>query len=295
MYDVIIIGMGISGISAALYAKGANLKVKMFEGRMPGGLLNNIDEVDNYAGFTKIKGPDFAMNLFNQVNEMKIDYENTEVKKIEVDNEIKKVYTNDNVYEAKNIIIATGRSPKPLGLEGEEKFFGKGISYCALCDGNFYKDKTVAVVGGGNSALQETLYLSKIVKKVYMIVRRDRFSGNKELIDEVNALENVEVIFNSQVANLIEEDNKLSSIIITNNKEINISGLFVYIGYIPYNQLVNDLNITDERGYILVNEKFETNISGVYAIGDIIKKELYQLVTAASDGATVISSITKKN
>ncbi|MEG1892719.1 MAG: FAD-dependent oxidoreductase, partial [Bacilli bacterium] len=169
MYDLIVIGMGISGITAGIYAKRSNLNVLIIDKSMPGGLLNNIETISNYPGLSNISGSDFAMNLFNQVNELKIPYKLEEVQKVDLLNEVKSVTTNTDVYKAKNVVIATGRKPKYLGLDNEKSFLGRGLSTCAVCDGDFYKGKTVAVVGSGNSALQESLYLAKVAEKVYII------------------------------------------------------------------------------------------------------------------------------
>ncbi len=293
MYDLIIIGMGISGISAGLYAKQANLNILMFESRMPGGLLNNIDNVSNFVGKKSISGPDFAMDLFNQVNEEKIPYKNEKIIKVDIKGRIKKVYTSTDEYEAKNIIIATGRKPRFLGLPNEDDLLGRGLSTCALCDGAFYKDKNIVVVGGGNSALQESLYLSNIVNKINIIVRKDKFSGSKALVDEVLNKKNIEINFEEEIKSINEKDNKVESITLKSGKSIKTSGIFIYAGWIPNNDLIKDLDITNRFGYIEVDENYETKINRVYAIGDIIKKDMYQLITAASDGAKAVDHIIK--
>ncbi len=293
MYDLIIIGMGISGISAGLYAKQANLNVLMFEGRMPGGLLNNIDKVSNFVGKKTISGPDFAMDLFTQVNEENIPYKNEKIIKVELESRVKKVYTKDDVYETKNIIIATGRIPKFLGLPNEEKLLGRGLSTCALCDGSFYKDKIVVVVGGGNSALQESIYLSNIASEINIVIRKNKFSGSEALINEVLEKKNINVIYEEEIASINEVEDKVSSVTLKSGKEINTDGVFIYTGWVPNNELVKDYGILNRFGYIEVNENFETSINRVYAVGDIIKKDMYQLITAASDGAKAVDHIIK--
>lgn len=288
MYDVIIIGMGISGITAAIYAKRSNKKVLLIDKAMPGGTLNNIDKVSNYPGLVDISGPDFAANLFKQIKTLDIPYKLEEVKSLKLTDNVKVIETTNNTYQAKNVILAMGRRPKMLGLENESSLLGRGISTCALCDAFFYKDKDIAVIGTGNSALQETLYLANIVNKIYLINRRDGFRGDSMLVDQIKSLDNIEIIYNANIKELNSENNKLSEIIFDNNKHIKVEGLFIYIGSIPETKIVPE-DILDSDGYVIVDEYLKTKLPGVYAIGDIIKKDVYQLVTAAADGARVIS------
>lgn len=288
MYDVIIIGMGISGITAAIYAKRSNKKVLLIDKAMPGGTLNNIDKVSNYPGLVDISGPDFAANLFKQIKTLDIPYKLEEVKSLKLTDNVKVIETTNNTYQAKNVILAMGRRPKMLGLENESSLLGRGISTCALCDAFFYKDKEIAVVGTGNSALQETLYLANIVNKIYLINRRDGFRGDSMLVDQIKSLDNIEIIYNANIKELNSENNKLSEIIFDNNKHIKVEGLFIYIGSIPETKIVPE-DLLDSDGYVIVDEYLKTKLPGVYAIGDIIKKDVYQLVTAAADGARVIS------
>lgn len=295
IYDLIIIGMGISGISAAIYAKRSNLNVLILDKSMPGGLLNNIENIDNYPGYTHISGPDLAEKLLNQLTNLKVEMKYEEVINIEDLKDKKKVKTKSNEYEAKRVLIATGRSQRTLGLEHESELLGKGISTCALCDGNFFKDKEIAIVGGGNSALQEALYLSNIVKKIYLIHRRGEFTAQRETIDKINTIENIEILFNSSVKELVKKNDCLGGIVLNNGEQLNIEGLFIYIGFTPKVDFIKELNITNEAGYILVDDKMETKVKGIYASGDIIKKQVYQLVTGASEGAiaavNIISSL----
>lgn len=294
MYDSIIIGMGIAGISAAIYAKRSGNNVLMIEKMRPGGIINTIDKIENYPGFKTISGPDFAFQLFEQVNNLKIPYKMEEVINVSVENDIKIVRTNKETYQAKNILIATGRSPIFLGLPNEEALIGKGISTCALCDGYLYKGKEIAVVGGGNSALQEALYLSNIVEKIYLIHRRDEFRGEKSLVEQIKEKENIEILYNSQVTELKEENNELKSIVINEEKELDVKAMFVYIGYAPKTEFVSELGITNPAGYINVDDNYETTIPGIYAAGDIIVKKVYQIVTAASEGATAAIRFSRK-
>ncbi|HAB67105.1 MAG TPA: thioredoxin-disulfide reductase, partial [Firmicutes bacterium] len=230
VYDLIIVGMGPAGVTAAIYAKRAGLSVLCFDSSMIGGYLNYIDRIDNYPGLYGISGPDFAFKLFDTMKELNIEYYNKKVTKIENDGEYKKVIAEDNEYKCKNVIIAIGRKMRKLGLDKEEELLGKGISRCALCDGNFFKDKDVCVVGGGNSALQEALYLANICNKVYVIHRRDNFRADKELINRLTNKDNIEIIYNANVKELLTNKDVLSGVRLDNKVEIDVSGLFIYIG-----------------------------------------------------------------
>ena len=287
MYDIIIIGMGISGITAGIYAKRSNKKVLIIDKGMPGGLLNSIDMISNYPGLIDIKGPDFAQVLLEQVKSMDIPFVLEEVTKLDLSSDELIVTTTNQEYKAKKIILAMGRKPKYLGLDNEKDLLGRGLSTCAMCDANFYKNKTIAVVGTGNSALQEALYLARIVDKIYLINRRDGFRGEEMLVDEVKNNSKIEIIYNANIKKMQEKDGKLESIILDNGENLNVAGVFIYIGYRPATEFVPK-EILDEQGYVVVDEKLETPIKNVYAIGDVIKKDVYQLVTATSDGARVI-------
>lgn len=287
MYDIIIIGMGISGITAGIYAKRSNKKVLIIDKGMPGGLLNSIDMISNYPGLIDIKGPDFAQILLEQAKSMDIPFVLEEVIKLDLSSDELIVTTTNQEYKAKKIILAMGRKPKYLGLDNEKDLLGRGLSTCAMCDANFYKNKTIAVVGTGNSALQEALYLARIVDKIYLINRRDGFRGEEMLVDEVKNNSKIEIIYNANIKKMQEKDGKLESIILDNGENLNVAGVFIYIGYRPATEFVPK-EILDEQGYVVVDEKLETPIKNVYAIGDVIKKDVYQLVTATSDGARVI-------
>ncbi|MCX4253732.1 MAG: FAD-dependent oxidoreductase [Bacilli bacterium] len=291
MYDLIIIGMGVSGISGAIYAKRAGLKVLMLDHSAPGGTLNIIPEIENYPGIDNISGPDLAMNLFNTVNKLGIEYKLEEVTDVILDN-IKTVKTKDNAYQSKYILIASGRKPKMLGLKDEDKYIGNGISTCALCDGAFFKGKEVAVIGGGSSAVSEAIYLSKIVKKVYLIHRREEFRAENTLIDKLKQIENIELILNNEVTSLITDNNQLIGLKLKDHN-INISGMFLYIGFIPNTDFLHNTDLKLENGYIIVDSNGETNIEGVYAAGDVTKKEIYQIINAASEGALAAINISK--
>lgn len=296
-YDVVVIGAGVAGMTAALYLKRSGLNPIIIEKLVPGGQINRSALVENYPGVISTDGPTIASNIFTQVMQLGIEYKNATVEQIINDNNNKKVILNDRIINTRAIIIATGRHPKELGLANEKALTGRGISWCAICDGYFFKNQEVAVVGGGDSALEETLFLSKICKKVYLIHRRDTFKAGNSLQEKVKELPNVEFMPNSNIIEINEENNKLSNIIIENNEtkqtKLEVAGLFIYIGSEPDTQNFRDLNILDENGYILVDKNYETNVKGIYACGDVIQKNLYQLTTAVGDASTAAYNLKK--
>jgi len=294
IYDLIIIGMGPAGMSAAIYAKRNGLNVLLLEKNIPGGLTNYTSEIDNYLGLPNTKGPELANKFLEHIKFLEIPYQLKEVTSIIDEGETKKIITKDNEFICKKIIVATGRSPKLLGLPNEIELTGKGVSRCALCDGMFFKDKIVAVIGGGNSALQESLHLAKLCSKVYLIHRRDEFRAEINVQDRIKEKENIEIIYNAEVIKINAENERLKSITLNNNQELEISGLFIYIGYNPNTHLLKDIVDIDENGYVKVDEKFETSVKGIYAIGDIILKDYYQLILAASDGAKAAINISNE-
>ena len=294
MYDIIIIGAGPSGMSAALYALRANKKVLLLEKECFGGQIINASSIENYPALHNVSGYDFATNLYNQIKSLGVILKYEEV--LEVTDK-KEVITRKGTYKGKNIIIATGLKKRKLNLENEDKLLGSGISYCATCDGNFYKNKKVAVVGGGNTALEDALYLSNIASKVYLIHRRDKFRGEKKLISEVKEKNNIELILNSNITKIIGEDN-LNSIEITDNRnnisKLEIEGLFIAIGNIPDNNRFKNIIDLDENGYIIANINLKTKTDNIYVVGDTRVKTLRQLVTATADGAIAATEIIKE-
>ena len=294
MYDIIIIGAGPSGMSAALYALRANKKVLLLEKECFGGQIINASNIENYPALSNVSGYDFATNLYNQIKSLGVILKYEEV--LEVTDK-KEVITRKDTYKGKNIIIATGLKKRKLNLENEDKLLGSGISYCATCDGNFYKNKNVGVVGGGNTALEDALYLSNIASKVYLIHRRDNFRGEKKLISEVKEKNNIELILNSNITKIIGED-KLNSIEITDNRNnisrLEIVGLFIAIGNIPDNNRFKNIIDLDENGYIIANTNLKTKTDNIYVAGDTRVKTLRQLVTATADGAIAATEITKE-
>lgn len=290
IYDVIIIGLGASGVSASIYAKRSGLNVCVINYGVPGGIISTSSIVENYPGIKSISGSDFAFNLFEHFNSLNIPLYNEEVINIK-NGDIKTVITTNNEYKAKKIIICSGRKPKKLGIKNEDKYMGRGISYCATCDGNLYKNKKVCVVGGGNSALESAIYLSNICETVYIIVRKDKFIGSESLVKDVLNKENVIVKFNSVIEEIVGND-VVESIKIK-DEEIKLSGIFINIGYEPSIGILKGLNLKMDNNYIVVDKNMETSVKGIYAAGDIIKKDLYQLVTAVSDGAVAATNVFK--
>ena len=292
IYDLVIIGMGPAGVSAAIYAKRAGLNVLCLDKAMIGGYVNYIDRIENYPGMI-MSGPDLAFKFYEHIKELDIEFINKEVLSV-IDGDVKKVVTNDTEYLSKYVLVATGRVPRKLGLDNEEELEGKGISHCALCDGAFYKCKTIAVVGGGDSALQETLYLSNLCEKVYLIHRREEFRVTGSLLERIQDKDNVVRIMNTNISGLESKDGKLSSILLDSGDELEVDGLFVYVGFVPGTDFANELEITDENGYIIVDKHFESKLKGIYAVGDIIKKEVYQVSTSIGEGAQAAINIIEK-
>lgn len=295
MYDIIIIGAGPAGLTAAIYGTRARKKVLVLEANAYGGQIINTLDIENYPATPHINGFDFATNCYNQALELGAEIKIEKAINI-IDGDIKKVITKDNEYKCKSIIIATGCGIKKLGIDREDELLGKGISYCATCDGAFFKNKEVAVVGGGNTALEDALYLSDIVKKVYVIHRRDTFRGEDKSIEELKDKSNVEFIYNSNVTKLIGSD-YLEGIEVTdkdsNSRKIDVSALFVAIGRIPENANFTKIISVDETGYIKALEDCKTNVEGIFVAGDARVKTLRQLVTATSDGAVAATNAIK--
>lgn len=291
MYDIIIVGAGPAGLTSAIYARRAMKSVLVLEALSYGGQIINTLSIENYPALPNVSGFDFATNLYNQAKELGADVRFEKVLEIN-DGSLKKVVTSKESYECKSVIIATGCDNRKLGLDLEEELTGRGISYCATCDGNFYKGKIVAVVGGGNTALEDALYLSDIASKVYLIHRREEFRGEETTLNLLKKKENVEFILNSNVTKLIGNE-KLEKIVINNDKEIDVSGLFIAIGKIPLNDGFKKLINLSDDGYVLATEDCHTNVPGIFVAGDVRKKDLRQLVTATSDGAVAASEAIK--
>jgi len=289
MYDIIIIGAGPAGLSAAIYGVRAGKSVLVLEADSYGGQIINTPEIENYPAIKHISGYDFATNLYEQAMELGAKVQFEKVLEIKSEDHEKKVITDSNQYNAKTIIIATGAKSRTLGLDREKQLIGRGVSYCATCDGGFFKGKEVAINGGGSTALEEALYLSSFCTKVYLIHRRDAFRGEEKLLLQLQEKENVEFVLNSSITELIG-NNKLEGIKVRNVKTdatltIPISGLFIAIGQVPENEIFSNLVNLDNSGYINATEDCKTNLEGIYVAGDTRTKRIRQLTTAASDGA----------
>lgn len=282
MYDIIVIGAGAAGMTAALYSARANKKVLILEQETIGGQIATSPLVENYPGFMKISGVEFSNNLFDQIIELGVDFELEKVINIEDLKDKKIVTTEYNTYESKTIIIATGSKHRSLGIDNEERLIGKGISYCVLCDGAFFKGKDVAIVGGGNTAVVSAIYLSEIVNKIYIVQMLDKLTAEEKLIEKINNIKNIEYIFNSKVDKL-NGDTSLESITV-GNRTINVEGVFVLIGLIPQNETFKNIIKLDKYGYIDADEECKTNIDGIFVAGDCRTKNIRQLTTASSDG-----------
>ena len=289
MYDIIIIGAGPAGMTAALYGARANKKVLVLEALNYGGEIVNTLNIENYPVEETISGFDFATKLYNQITKLGVE---VKLEKVISINESKEVKTNESTYTGKSIIIATGLKNRKLDLPLEEELIGKGISYCATCDGAFFKGKDVAVVGGGNTALEDSLYLSDICNKVYLIHRRNEFRADPITVDKVLNKSNIKVLYDSIITK-INGNNNLESIEINNDETLNVEGLFIAIGKVPVLDYLNNLIETNESGYIKSNELCHTNIEGIFVAGDIREKTLRQLVTATSDGAIAATEAIK--
>lgn len=290
MIDVAIIGAGTAGLTAAIYARRAGSTVTVFEGEAPGGQIINTPEIDNFPGLPGVSGYEYANKLFEQAQEFGAEFVFDKVKVAEGSLEEGFRLTGEygTVCEAKTVIIASGVKRREMGLAGEQEFTGRGISYCATCDGAFFKGKTAAVFGGGNTAVEDAIYLAGICKKVYIIHRRNQFRADQALVDELLAHDNVETKLCFTVSGIRGED-KLTGVELTNidgsREELTTDALFVAIGLIPENGVFKDIAELDEAGYVVAGENCETSTPGVFAAGDCRTKDVRQLVTAAADGA----------
>ncbi len=282
-YKVVIIGSGIAGMSAAIYLKRGGIEPVIIENNVPGGTLNVIPNIENYPGYINVSGPDLAMNIYNQVNNLNIKYIFRNIWKIDLE---KKIIDDDIEFDY--LIIATGRRHRLLNLDNEDKLLGRGISTCALCDGAFYKDKEVIVVGGGSSAITESLYLAGICKKVTIIHRRDKFTAEDYLIEKVLNTKNIKIIYNTNIVSYNIKDEKIVSVTLDNKKKVKTKGVFLAIGSTPNSEL---FDVKKENAYIITDNNCKNNLDFVYAVGDVIKKNVYQLTTASSEGSIAASDI----
>lgn len=290
MLDCLIIGAGPSGMTAAIYLSRANMKCKILEKMGAGGKMTATSVIENYPGVERVDGFELAVKMQTQVEELGIEIVNSEVEKIIRGNGFFEVVAEGETIQAKTLIVATGTTERKLNIPSEEKFINKGISFCAICDGGFYRGKDVAVIGGGNSALEEALYLARLCTKVYLVHRRDEFRGESVLVNKVKHTPNIELVLNSQVEEFMGT-NKLEQIKLNTGRIINVSGCFEYVGQYANSSLVKEFGVLNDEGYILVDQNQSTKIFGLYAAGDVCEKKFRQITTATSDGTIAALSI----
>ncbi|WP_221566867.1 thioredoxin-disulfide reductase [Alkalihalobacillus sp. TS-13] len=296
IYDVIIAGAGPAGLTAAVYTSRANLSTLMIERGIPGGQMANTEDVENYPGYDHILGPDLSNKMFEHAKKFGAEYEYGDVKEIIDGEEYKTVKAGGGKeYKARSIIIGTGAEYKKLGIPGEKELSGRGVSYCAVCDGAFFKNKELVVVGGGDSAVEEGVYLTRFASKVTIVHRRDKLRAQKILQDRAFDNEKIDFIWNHTVKEINADNNKVGSVTLVSTedggeREFKTDGVFIYIGMIPLNEAIKDLGITNENGYVETNSEMETKIPGIFAAGDIREKTLRQIVTATGDGSIAAQS-----
>lgn len=290
IYDVIIIGAGPAGMTAAVYTSRANLSTLMLERGMPGGQMANTEEVENYPGFETILGPDLSTKMFEHAKKFGAEYAYGDVKEVIDGKEYKTVIVGSKEYKSRTVIITSGAEYKKIGVPGEKELGGRGVSYCAVCDGAFFKEKELFVIGGGDSAVEEGVYLTRFASKVTIVHRRDELRAQKILQDRAFTNEKIRFIWNHTLKSINEENGKVGSVTLVSNEngeevEMKADGTFIYIGMLPLSKPFLNLGITNAAGYIETNEQMETQVPGIYAAGDIREKTLRQIVTATGDGS----------
>ncbi|SDO21166.1 thioredoxin-disulfide reductase [Halobacillus aidingensis] len=295
IYDVIIAGAGPAGMTAAVYTSRANLDTLMIERGIPGGQMANTEDVENYPGFESILGPDLSNKMFDHAKKFGAEYAYGDIKEVVDGKEYKTVKAGNKEYKARAVIVTTGAQYKELGVQGEKELGGRGVSYCAVCDGAFFRDKELVVVGGGDSAVEEGVYLTRFASKVTIVHRRDELRAQKILQDRAFDNDKIDFIWDTVVKSINEKDGKVGSVTLQNKKtdeeyEFDTNGTFIYIGMIPLSTPFESLGITNEQGYIETDENMETKVPGVFAAGDIREKELRQIVTATGDGSIAAQS-----
>ena len=291
MYDTIIIGAGPAGMTAALYAARSNLKVALLERGIPGGQMNNTADIENYPGYANISGPELAEKMFEPLENLGVEHLFGLVEKIEDRGDFKEIITEDERFEAKTVIIASGANHRHLGVPGEEDYNSRGVSYCAVCDGAFFRDEDLLVVGGGDSAVEEAIFLTRFAKSVTIVHRRDELRAQKVLQDRAFANEKIRFVWDSVVESIHGDERKVTGVTFKNVKTGELSqaefgGIFIYVGLDPVSEFAADLCITDEAGWILTDHQMKTSVAGIYAVGDVRQKDLRQITTAVGDGAT---------
>ncbi len=295
IYDVIIIGAGPAGMTAAVYASRANLSTLMLERGIPGGQMANTEEVENYPGYETILGPDLSTKMFEHAKKFGAEYAYGEVKEIIDGKEYKTIDAGSKQYKTRTIIISTGAEYKKIGVPGEKELSGRGVSYCAVCDGAFFKNKELVVIGGGDSAVEEGVYLTRFASKVTIVHRRDELRAQKILQQRAFENEKVEFIWNSTLKTINEKDGKVGGVTLVSTvdgteREYPADGVFIYIGMLPLTKPFQSIGITNQAGYIETNDRMETKIPGIFAAGDVREKNLRQIVTATGDGSIAAQS-----
>lgn len=298
MYDTMIIGAGPAGMTAALYAARSNLKVALLERGIYGGQMNNTAEIENYPGYARISGPELAEKMFEPLENLGVEHLFGYVEKIEDHGDYKKIITEDEAFETKTVILASGANHRHLGVPGEEEYNSRGVSYCAVCDGAFFRDEDLLVVGGGDSAVEEAIFLTRFAKSVTIVHRRDQLRAQKLLQERAFANEKISFIWDSVVKEIKGDDRRVTSVVFENVKtgqssESDFGGVFVYVGLDPVSDFVKDLGICDEAGWIVTDQHMKTAIDGIYAIGDVRQKDLRQITTAVGDGAVAGQEVYK--
>lgn len=298
MYDTMIIGAGPAGMTAALYAARSNLKVALLERGIYGGQMNNTAEIENYPGYARISGPELAEKMFEPLENLGVEHLFGQVEKIEDYGDYKKIITEDEVFETKTVVLASGANHRHLGVPGEEEYNSRGVSYCAVCDGAFFRDEDLLVVGGGDSAVEEAIFLTRFAKSVTIVHRRDQLRAQKLLQERAFANEKISFIWDSVVKEIKGDDRRVTSVVFENVKtgqssESDFGGVFVYVGLDPVSDFVKDLGICDEAGWIVTDQHMKTAIDGIYAIGDVRQKDLRQITTAVGDGAVAGQEVYK--
>lgn len=298
MYDTMIIGAGPAGMTSALYAARSNLKVALLERGIYGGQMNNTAEIENYPGYARISGPELAEKMFEPLENLGVEHLFGQVEKIEDHGDYKKIITEDEVFDTKTVILASGANHRHLGVPGEEEYNSRGVSYCAVCDGAFFRDEDLLVVGGGDSAVEEAIFLTRFAKSVTIVHRRDQLRAQKLLQERAFANEKISFIWDSVVKEIKGDDRRVTSVVFENVKtgqssESDFGGLFVYVGLDPVSDFVKDLGICNEAGWIVTDQHMKTSIAGIYAIGDVRQKDLRQITTAVGDGAVAGQEVYK--
>ncbi|SDX98816.1 thioredoxin-disulfide reductase [Salimicrobium album] len=295
IYDVIIIGAGPAGLTSAVYTSRANMSTLIIERGIPGGQMANTEDIENYPGYESILGPDLSNKMFGHAKKFGAEYAYGDIKEIIDGKEYKTIVAGKKEYKARSIILATGAEYKELGVSGEKELGGRGVSYCAVCDGAFFRDKEIVVVGGGDSAVEEGVYLTRFASKVTIIHRRDELRAQKILQDRAFDNDKIDFIWDTTVSSINDVNGKVGSVTLYDKNEereyeMKTDGTFVYIGLIPLNTPFLNLGVTNEEGYVETDERMETKVPGVFAAGDIRDKELRQIVTATGDGSIAAQS-----